>query len=220
MLDAGRSNSATFLQVGTPGSRVSHAQDPICLHDVFCRVGGASAGSTDAMVTLHSHDVVGDNLWLWRADHGAGADWNINKNKNGLVVYGDNVTIYGLFVEHTQEYQTLWHGNGGRVYFYQSEMPYDPPSPAAWRRGPVTGYASYKVADTVTTHQAWGVGVYCYFAKAPIIADTAIEAPTVPGVKLRHLVTIRLNGVPNSGLRHILNATGDPVISTMKATLE
>jgi hypothetical protein len=32
-----------------------------------------------------------------------------------------------LFTEHFQEYQTLWNGNNGRVYFYQSEMPYDPP---------------------------------------------------------------------------------------------
>ena len=29
---------------------------------------------------------------------------------------GKDVTIYGLFNEHHNGYQTLWNGNGGRVY--------------------------------------------------------------------------------------------------------
>jgi len=49
-------------------------------------------------------------------------------SQSGLVVNGNNVTIYGLFCEHHEQYQTLWNGNGGRVYFYQSEFPYDPSS--------------------------------------------------------------------------------------------
>ncbi len=121
------------------------------------------AGNTDCMVKIDSNDVVGDNFWLWRADHGAGANWTASKNATGLIVNGNRVIMYGLFVEHTQKYQTLWNGNDGRCYFYQSEMPYDPPSVEAWRHGNVIGYASYKVADTVTTHEAWGLGVYCVF---------------------------------------------------------
>ncbi len=96
-----------------------------------------------------------------------GPRWNSNKVRNGLIVNGNNVTLYGLFVEHCQEYQTIWNGNGGRVYFYQSEMPYDPPSQVAWSHGGVRGYASYKVGDAVTTHEAWGLGVYCLFLRAP-----------------------------------------------------
>jgi hypothetical protein len=38
-----------------------------------------------------------------------------------------------LFNEHHEEYQTLWIGNGGRVYFYQSEIPYDAPDQPATR---------------------------------------------------------------------------------------
>ena len=164
--------------------------------------------------------MVGDNFWLWRADHGRGAGWNSNPNKNGLIVNGDNVTLYGLFVEHCQEYQTIWNGNGGRVYFYQSEMPYDPPSQEAWRHGEVNGYASYKVADTVTTHEAWGLGVYCVFYAAPVVAENAIETPTAPGVKMHHMVTIRLAGQPNSGINHVINGTGAPVITTRKAVVD
>ena len=162
---------------------------------------------------------MGDNFWLWRADHGQGVGWNSNQNKNGLIVNGNNVTLYGLFVEHCQEYQTVWNGNGGRVYFYQSEMPYDPPSQDAWRNGAVRGYASYKVGNAVTTHEAWGIGIYCVFFAAPIVAENAIETPAAPGVKMHHLVTIRLAGRPGSGINHVINGTGAAVISTRQATM-
>jgi len=192
LIEAGATSAPTLVQIGEAGARVSHAADPICLWDLCCRAGGAQAGKADCLLTINSHDTVGDNLWLWRADHGRGVGWKSNVNKNGIIVNGDNVTIYGLFVEHTQEYQTLWNGNGGRVYFYQSELPYDPPSQEAWKHGEANGYASYKVADTVTTHEAWGLGVYCVFYAAPVVAENALETPVALGVKLHHMVTIRL----------------------------
>jgi hypothetical protein len=220
LVEAGAANSDTLVQVGEPGSRKPHATDPVFLWDLFCRVGGAQPGKATCMVTINSRDVVGDNFWLWRADHGRGAGWTSNPNKHGLIVNGDNVTIYGLFVEHTQDYQTIWNGNGGRVYFYQSEMPYDPPSQESWKHGEVNGFASYKVADTVTSHEAWGLGVYCVFYAAPVVAENAIETPVAPGVKLHHMVTIRLSGRPNSGINHVINGRGGAVITTRKAVVD
>jgi hypothetical protein len=220
IMDAGASNSATLLQVGERGGGRSHPKNPVFLYDIFCRVGGASVGTCDCMMTLNCNDVVGDNFWLWRADHGRGARWNSNRNRNGLIVNGNDVTLYGLFVEHCQEYQTMWNGNGGRVYFYQSEMPYDPPSPEAWRHGGISGFASYKVADNVKTHEAWGLGVYCVFYKAPIVAENAIETPGGSGIKMHHMITIRLNGQPNSGIKHVINGTGAAVITTQKTMVE
>lgn len=220
LFEAGTANSSTLLQVGEPGNSTSHAKDPIFLYDIFCRAGGAAVGQASCFLTIHSNDVVGDNFWLWRADHGKGAAWNANKNANGLIVNGNDVTIYGLFVEHCQEYQTIWNGNGGRVYFYQSELPYDPPSAAAWSHGNVAGYASYKVGDKVTTHEAWGLGVYCVFYAAPVVAENAIETPAAPGVKMHHMVTLRLAGKPGSGIRHVINGTGDSVITTKKAVVD
>ena len=219
LFQAGTNNSGTLLQVGTPGSSASHAADPLFFYDIFCRVGGAAAGAATDMVTIHGNDVVGDNFWLWRADHGRGVGWVLNKNVTGLTVNGNNVTLYGLFVEHCQGYQTVWNGNGGRVYFYQSEMPYDPPNQPAWRQGDVNGYASYKVADGVTTHEAWGLGVYSVFHTGQIVADNAIETPSVPGVKMHHMVTLRLGWQRDSGIRHVLNGTGGSVISNRQATL-
>lgn len=220
LIEAGPVNSEVLVQVGEPGCKSSHATDPIFLWDIFCRVGGAHAASATCMVEINSSDVVGDNFWLWRADHGRGVGWTTNPSKHGLIVNGDNVTIYGLFVEHTKEYQTIWNGNGGRVFFYQSEMPYDPPNQEAWKHGTVNGYASYKVADSVTTHEAWGLGVYCVFYAAPVVADNAIETPVVPGVKMHHMVTIRLGGLPNSGIRHVINGQGPSVITARKAIVD
>lgn len=220
LVEAGPMNSPVLVDVGVPGSRRSHEADPTFLWDLFCRAGGAQAGRATSLLTIHSDDVVADNLWLWRADHGEGVGWATNPVRHGLVVHGDRVTMYGLFVEHTLDYQTVWNGEGGRVYFYQSEMPYDPPSQEAWKHGEVDGFASYKVADHVRTHEAWGLGVYCVFVAAPVIAENAFETPTAPGVRLHHLVTIRLTGKPGSGMRHILNGRGDAVITTRKAVLD
>ena len=139
LVDAGPRETETLVQIGLPGKNAGRAENPVCLYDLHCRVGGPGPGKAKCMVTIYTNHVIGENLWLWRADHGKGVGWNANTNANGLRVEGDNVTMYGLFVEHTQEYQTLWNGNGGRVYFYQSEMPYDPPSNQVWRDGTRTG---------------------------------------------------------------------------------
>jgi hypothetical protein len=208
LVDAGPAGTATLVQVGAPGApRQDHAQDPTFLHDLFCRVGGGSAGTAPSCATIDSNAVVGDNLWLWRADHGAGAGWTQNRSATGLVVNGDDVTMYGLFVEHFQQYQTLWNGERGRLFFFQSAMPYDPPDQPSWQHAGVNGYAAYKVADTVTAHQALGLGVYSAF-RATVVADAALEAPVAPGVGLHHLVTVWLNGAAGSAINHILNATG------------
>lgn len=219
LFDAGPRSSPALLEIGSLGDHADHGSNPTCLYDIFCRAGGATPGRVDTFITINSNNVIGDNLWLWRADHGAGAGWNENTNRQGLVINGDDVTMYGLFVEHCQGYQTLWNGERGRVYFYQSEMPYDPPSPGAWSHDGIRGFASYKVADTVHNHQAWGLGIYCVFWHAPIIADRAIEAPNSLGIQFHHMTTVRFNGHTNSGIAHILNNQGDSVITHRLARL-
>lgn len=215
--------SPDLVQVGPSGASTSHKQSPTLLADITCRTGGARNGRAGSLLTINSKDVIIDNAWLWRADHGEGAAWDSNTTRNALVVNGDDVTAYALFAEHTQQYQTLWNANGGRVYFYQSEMPYDPPSPQAWSHDGITGYASYKVSPNVTMHEAWGLGIYCVFRGSPVIAHTAIEAPEGPqasGVKFHHVVTIRLNGLPDSGIAHVINDRGEPVVHSKKATID
>ena len=200
--------------MGAPGAGQAHTTAPTWLYDLTCRVGGGQAGAATTCLTIDSGDVVGDNLWLWRADHGTGVGWTANLAKHGLIVNGKNVTMYGLFVEHFQEYQTMWNGEGGRTYFYQSEMPYDPPSQDMWTHDGVNGYASYKVADGVTAHEAWGLGVYSAFHQN-VSADNAFETPAPLAASMHHLVTVWLNGMPTTAINHVINGTGAAASKTM-----
>src|ERR1039457_4021554 len=214
LFDAGPVQTTALMQVGNTNSSLNHSRDPIFLYDIAMRVGGATAGTTESCMQINANDVVGDNFWLWRADHGNGVGWIQNACNNGLIVNGDRVTILGLFVEHQEQYQTLWNGNWGRVYFYQSELPYDPPSQVAWSRDGVKGYASYKVAARVTSHQAYGLGIYAVFINSTNISCfNAIETPTnSQQVNVHDMITVYIagntSGSGTSTLNHIINGTG------------
>ncbi len=221
LIDAGKIPSETLMQVGEPGSVNDHKSNPSFLFDLFFRVGGAREGNANRCITINSNDVIVDHIWIWRADHGNGVGWNKNRCANGLVVNGNNVTVYGLFNEHFQEYQTIWSGENGRVYFYQSEMPYDPPSSEEWKHDTTYGYASYKVADSVKNHHAWGLGIYNVFYDAPIIVDQAIETPPALEDSFYHKVIFWLNGNRESIVKSIINGKGGYVnASNRKAVMK
>jgi hypothetical protein len=206
LFDAGTTTSPTLLQVGPSGAAASHAGNPTSLQDIFFRIGGAGPGSATTSLVVNSNNTIIDHIWAWRADHGSGVGWTVNTADTGLIVNGANVTAYGLFVEHYQKYEVIWNGNGGKTIFLQNEMPYDPPNQGAWRSG-ANGYAAYKVADSVTSHEAWGLGSYCYFNVDPTIhADRGIEAPTNANVKFHDLLTVSLGG--NGVIDHVINTTG------------
>ncbi len=207
LFDAGPIQSPVLLQVGPAGSHRRHIADPISLHDVFFRVGGAGVGRTKINLEVNSDDTIIDHTWIWRADHGSGVGWNLNLSDNGLVVNGSHVTAYGLFVEHHQQFQVLWNGDYGRTYFYQSEIPYDPPNQAAWKSAPGTnGWASYKVANDVKHHEAWGLGIYSVFTYPNVVLDHAIEVPKTPGVRFHHIITVALEH--KGAIRNVIDNTG------------
>nr|WP_245733360.1 discoidin domain-containing protein [Lentzea jiangxiensis] len=212
LVDAGVQNSPVLLEIGDSGAN-SHAANPTSLHDVYLRVGGSQAGKATVSMRVNSRDTLIDHTWVWRADHGEGVGWTANPGQNGVVVNGDNVTAYGLFVEHYQQHNLIWNGNGGRVYLYQNELPYDPPNQAAWMNGSKRGWAGYKVADSVTTHQAFGVGVYCFNQANPsVVTDNAFEAPNRPGVRFTHLVAVSLGGVGT--IANVINGVGGAADAT------
>jgi hypothetical protein len=208
LFEAGRSESPVLLEVGPEGSGARHEKDPITLHDVFFRVGGGGVGSTKVNLRINSNDTLVDHTWIWRADHGEGVGWDLNTSKNGLVVNGNEVTIYGLFVEHHQQFQVLWKGNGGRTYFYQSEIPYDPPKQASYTSAPgVNGWASYKVADGVTSHEAWGLGVYSVFEHPDVVLTRAIETPKTSVVRFHDMITVALGD--HGEISHVIDDKGE-----------
>ena len=214
LLEAASADSPVLLRVGDGRSRRSHADDPTALYDLYARIGGALAGGATVSVQLDSNDVICDNLWLWRADHGndGTVGWTVNPADTGFLVNGDRVIAYGLAVEHYQKYEVLWQGNHGRTYFFQNEHPYDVPTQSAWRHGSTNGYAAYKVADSVTDHGAWGLGSYCFFdLNADVYTDRAYEVPDTRGVVFTDLMTVCLNGAGGGGILHCVNDSGDPV---------
>lgn len=212
MFDAGPVNSPVLLQVGTPHAHKSDPADPTTLSDVFFRIGGATLGKATTSLVVNSDNVILDDIWAWRADHGNGVGWTANTADTGVVVNGDNVTAYGLFVEHYQKYEVIWNGNGGTVIFFQNELPYDPPSQDAWMEAPgVKGWAAFKVANMVTSFSGYGMGSYSFFNQGvDIFAANAFEvSDTLSASSLHDLLTIFLNAsVGKGGILNVVNDTG------------
>ena len=137
--------------------------------------------------------------------------WTDNTADTGLIVNGNNVTAYGLFIEHYQKYQVIWNGKGGTAIFYQNEMPYDPPSQAAWMEAPgVDGWAAFKVADTVTSFSGYGMGSYSFFNQGVnIYAAYAFEVPaTLPPSSMNDLLTIFLSTSGFGGILNVIDGVG------------
>ena len=212
IFDAGPRNSPVLLQVGAPGTGfLGNPAQPSLVQDVFFRIGGATAGSATNSLVVNSSDVILDNIWAWRADHGAGVGWTANTASTGVTVNGSNVTAYGLAVEHYQKNEVVWAGQHGTDFFFQNEMPYDPPSQAAWMSGPKTdGYPSFVVARGVTSFAGYGMGSYSFFdLGVPIVSATAFLVPGTPGVQLHDIFTRFLNG--SGSIDSVVNGTGAPV---------
>jgi len=218
IFDAGANNSPVLLEVGSdcgPGhcdDRSDHgASDPAGLYDVFFRIGGAEPGSATVSLAVNSDNVILDDIWAWRADHGNGVGWTQNTADTGLIVNGNNVTAYGLFVEHYQKYEVIWNGNNGTDIFFQNEMPYDPPTQAAWMEAPgVDGWAAFKVANTATSFKGYGMGSYSFFNQGVNIdAANAFEVPsTLAPSSLNDLLTIFLSTSGAGGILNVVDNTG------------
>ncbi len=210
IFDAGATNSLALLVVGVSRAG-SDPSDPSALQDVFFRIGGAEQGRATSSLVVNSSNVILDDIWAWRADHGNGVGWTSNTADTGVIVTGNNVTAYGLFVEHYQKYEVIWSGNGGTDIFFQNEMPYDPPSQAAWMEAPgVDGWAAFKVTNNVTSFSGYGMGSYSFFNQGvTIYADHAFEVPTtLPAGSLHDLLTIFLSTAGSGGILHVVNETG------------
>ena len=110
--------------------------------------------------------------------------WTVNKADTGVAVTGNNVTAYGLAVEHYQKNEVIWSGQGGTDIFFQNEMPYDPPSQSAWMASPTQdGYPAFLVTGNVKSFQGYGMGSYIVFIQttATLFADAGLPGPQDAG---------------------------------------
>jgi hypothetical protein len=217
IFDAGETTSQTLLQYGDRHpegqSDTNHASsdpnDPGALHDVFFRIGGPHGGKAVTALEVGRDNTILDDIWAWRADHGAGVGWTATTAATGVDPTGPSSPPTGLFVEHFQKYNVLWAGENGKTVMFQNELPYDPPNQAAWGHDGVLGWAAYKVADSVETHEGWGLGSYCFFNVDPTIhATRAFEVPVTPGVKLHDLLDLSITR--HGTFDHVVNDVGGP----------
>lgn len=213
---------STLLEWGEKDAKSSgSASNPGSIHDLYCFVGGRSPDRTvqvQTMVKIFSDHVVGDNLWLWRADHvrlmndlekpnrPELSEYHITtfgecRCDTGLEVYGDNVTFYGLAIEHTYKDMLIWYGRHGTVNFYQSELPYDVPGSA------YSGIAGYRVHHSASNHRAKGVGIYSYFRDFDDVVCESALVHHAPDGKYENVFTVWLNGW--SGIKSIINGFGN-----------
>ncbi|MBC62492.1 MAG: hypothetical protein CMP11_08540 [Zetaproteobacteria bacterium] len=208
-------------------------ENPGVLSDIFIRVGGSESenSSCKTMIQLESGNVIGDNLWLWRADHtklrhgekpikhhtidGATEDYHLVRKgeyqtDHGIVVEGDNVTMYGLAAEHMTKDAVIWNGENGRTFFFQCELPYDVDQESFGNQG----YTGYKVNEKVNTHELRGAGVYSFFRDFPCIVESAFLLPIEKeNVKYQNIFTRYLNGF--GGILYVLNKKGSSTGSLM-----
>ena len=218
IVDAGPVNSPVLVQIGGKNAGGTHnPNDPTLLSDVFFRIGGAEPGRATTSLVVNADNAILDDIWAWRADHGAGVGWTSNTADTGVVVNGDNVSAYGLFVEHYQKFEVIWNGQNGEDVFFQNEMPYDPPSQAAWMSSATTeGYPAFTVSPNVTSFQGYGMGSYSFFNQGvPIFATQAFQAPTAPGVQFHSLLTVFLDATNGQGgILSVINGVGGSSTAT------
>ena len=94
IFDAGPQQSPSLLIVGDSivGGGADHKANPTALFDCSARVGPGKRAASNCF-TINSNDVILDNIWLWRADHGrlgthdpSVIGWDVNPAQNGLTV--------------------------------------------------------------------------------------------------------------------------------------
>ena len=217
IIDAGPVNSPFLLVVGTRMSILHKTESPDLIQDVFFRIGGEETTPLGATVSLldNADNSIIDDVWAWRADHGRLVGWTENSASTGVVVAGDDVTAYGLAVEHYQKAEVIWQGQGGTLIFFENELPYDPPAQAAWMAGPKQeGYPAFLVASDVKTFRGYGMGSYVVFidTTADLHDAEPFEVPDTPAVQLHDVFAVWIGGL--GGDDSVIDGVGGPVTSS------
>lgn len=211
---------AVILTIGEKDKGAS--VNPTVLQDVYCRIAHIEKSQSDASaytcIKVNADYTIGENLWLWRADHDAkfiNVLADTVKALYGLVVYGNNVKMYALFVEHFQNYQTVWFGKNGQVNFYQSEMPYYLPEggfskcylPDSSVVYNTQVCSSLYIAESASGFRGSGIGVYSYFPNANTSGQKAGEKPFIQGtINAKNAIIINAEDVVlTHGLTHFLD---------------
>lgn len=208
IIQAGTQPTKTLLRWGD-GSYQGNPNNPGMLYDIFGRVGGPDgqiAVQADKMIEINNGNVIGDNFWLWRADHTSDGEVKGSANPciNGLHVTAtaNNVTMYGLATEHELGDLVLWEGDGGQTHFYQSELPYDVTQANYGDKG----FAGYRVGANVKSHKGYGIAVYSFFRDFAVTTTSGIVVPPALESSFVHPLSVFLSGLGT--ITHVINDKG------------
>jgi hypothetical protein len=113
----------------------SHAKNPISLHDVFFRVGGAGPGSAGVNLEVNSNDTIIDHTWIWRADHGIRRRLDHQPQRQRPRRQRQQRHRLRPLRRAPPAISSPVERQRGRTYFYQSEIPYDPPDQQSYTSG-------------------------------------------------------------------------------------
>lgn len=235
--------SDNMVVVGERGKNTSHKDNPIVLSNIYLRIGGVANVHTETNIAMviYANDTIGDNFWIWRADHTRGVAWQDaeaydhydekgelvhveaqygNPVNTGILVEGDGVACYALMVEHCEGYQTDWQGENGLTVMYQSETPYRVPSQDLWMSdNGKRGCASYRVGEDVQSHRAYGIGIYLVNYSGMVL-DSAIEVPENSGILMQHLVICDFTKNDPSSITNVINNYGGGVSNGSRRLVE
>eukprot|EP00928_Gymnodinium_smaydae_P028708 TRINITY_DN21835_c0_g1_i1.p1 TRINITY_DN21835_c0_g1~~TRINITY_DN21835_c0_g1_i1.p1 ORF type:complete len:602 (-),score=43.87 TRINITY_DN21835_c0_g1_i1:107-1912(-) len=210
LVAAGPSSMQTNYLVRVGESKwAGSSYNPVFLQDLFVRVGDHhdKGSNVNTMLEINTGYTIGDNLWLWRADHTQEdlVRHGDNPSQVGLVVNADHVTMLGLSAEHSLKDQVQWNGNSGETYFLQVELPYDWPSGTAG-----DAHTGYRVAPSVRTHKAYGIGIYHFFRDSYVSIDSGVVVPSWLESQIFQPFAVFLNG--KGVLNNVINQKGGQTV--------
>ncbi len=210
--------------------------NPGLIADLFTRVGGSNLDrtvSTDAMVRIFAGHVIGDNLWLWRADHvkldkenGEKANdprfelyhqvriWDMDENLEPVLVDGKRVRVDECICKNA----IVVEGNDVKMYGLFAEHTTEDQMIWKGERGSVSffqcelpydvdesyAHTGYHVHEDVKEHTGAGIGVYSNFTCFDVNAHTGLKFPSSEKVNIINPFTRWLNGKDNSTIERVL----------------
>ena len=68
----------------------------------------------------------------------------------------------------------------------------------------------------MTSHEAWGLGIYNVFRNRGVVLSRAIEVPNSPNVTFHSMITVRLGN--NGEIENVINNTGGATAGNPRVT--
>eukprot|EP00933_Yihiella_yeosuensis_P045471 TRINITY_DN40855_c0_g1_i1.p1 TRINITY_DN40855_c0_g1~~TRINITY_DN40855_c0_g1_i1.p1 ORF type:complete len:669 (-),score=100.67 TRINITY_DN40855_c0_g1_i1:206-2212(-) len=212
ILQAGSETLGTtaLLQWGEEGSDYEGSREnPGFIHDLVARAGGPdnAAVGVKYFVQINNGWVIGDDIWLWKADHclrNSGVLCIPTRHVDtALEVNGANVHMYGLMAEHTDKDIVVWNGEHGRTFFYQSEFRYDGgPKPHVFAKVEEEDVHPVSYRINAEDHRGVGFGIYVV-VYAPESTSTFPEMQAVRQASGLRCISVTRNQTYSQGLRDV-----------------